>query len=179
MNILLFNGGTSNKNTKLVVNTFKNICEQKGHTVLSLDGYFHDCINCGKCSEKGECCMNDDFTKVFRDNKFDAIIIGTPIYFFHMSAKAKAFLDRLYSVDLSGMIFGLICISGSPYYSGGTDLVVESMRRSCEYCDSFFAGVFQITTHDQYTGLISNNDEERLEDFLYGVEVTYNEIKES
>ena len=178
LNILLFNGGTSNKNTKLVVNIFKSLCESKGHTVFYLDSYYHDCINCRKCASTGECCIKDDITGVFKNNDIDIIIIGTPLYFFYMSAKAKAFLDRLYSINLRDKILGLICVSGSPYYESGTPLVEESIVNSCDYCKSHYGGTFHMVTNDEYTGYLTEEDKEGLNNFLCDLEVTYSEIKE-
>lgn len=180
MNILLFNGGTSNKNTKMVVDFFKVLCEKRGHTVTLLDDYFKDCINCQKCANTGICCFNDQITKVLshKDN-IDAVVIGTPIYFFHMSAKAKAFLDRLYPIDKSNLIFGLLCISGSIKEQSGVDLIVESILRTCDYCNSKFAGTFNKVTDDKYTGSLTDEDIECLNILVDNMEDLIYEIKEN
>ena len=179
MNILLFNGGTSKKNTYLVVDRFEKLCKERGHKVTTLNGYFTDCLNCQYCSnnDEGVCCIQDKITEALRD-KIDVVVIGTPIYFFYMSAKAKSFLDRLYCLDKTNLIFSTLCISGSPIEESGVDLIEESILRACEYCGSHYAGTFNKVTNDQYTGSLTEEDERGINELIDEIEVIFNEIKE-
>lgn len=179
MNILVFNGGTSNKNTKLVSETYKNICESRGHNVVLLDEYFKDCLNCQKCSEQNICCIKDSLTNTLsQKGRFDCITIATPIYFYHMSAKAKAFLDRLYCLDKENLIFSLLCVSGSTFEDSGIDLVEESIDRMCDYCNSYRTATFYKTTNDIFAGKLEDKDTYYIEEVIKDMEVLYSEIKE-
>lgn len=179
LNILLFNGGTSNKNTKLLTINYKQICESRGHNVVVLDSYFRDCMNCSKCFDTGKCCIPDTLTTTLEKTKFDCVVIGTPLYFYHMSAKAKAFLDRLYSLDKTDLIFSLICVCGSPYEESGIDLIEESMIRTCEYCGSYLTPTFYKVTNDEFTGIVTEEDKDNLVKLIEETEVIFNEVKEN
>jgi multimeric flavodoxin WrbA len=66
--------------------------------LLYLEDYeINPCRACDACKETGECIQDDDMT-VFYEALEGAkgIVVGTPIYFDHISAQAKTFIDRLY-----------------------------------------------------------------------------------
>ena len=57
------------------------------------------CHACMKCRETGVCVLDDDMKPLFEELKeADCIILGTPIYFYYMTAQMKAFTDRLFSL---------------------------------------------------------------------------------
>ena len=53
------------------------------------------CISCGGCDETGECVLEDDMTPLY-DTIMGAqrIILASPIFFYGITAQAKAFIDR-------------------------------------------------------------------------------------
>lgn len=55
----------------------------------------HPCLACGGCTETGVCVVQDDMQKLYKkiDNA-DRIVVGSPIYFYGVTAQAKAFIDR-------------------------------------------------------------------------------------
>jgi multimeric flavodoxin WrbA len=56
------------------------------------------CNSCGACQKTGECNIKDDMLTVYKALKdADAIIFASPIFFDHITAQAKTFIDRLYS----------------------------------------------------------------------------------
>lgn len=177
MKVLIYNGGTSNKNTNLVVNKYKDLCIDRGIEVVFLDDYFKDCINCQFCSKNKRCCIPDQLSEVLSTEKFDAVVIATPIYFFNFSGKAKSFLDRLYCLDKSNLIFSILCVSGSPYEESGIDLVEEIMLRACEFCGSYSTSTFYKTTFDEYTGHLTDSDVFYLNRIIEEMENLYGEIK--
>lgn len=62
------------------------------------------CHACLKCRETGECVQEDDMAPLFDElRRADAVVLGTPIYFYYMSAQMKAFTDRLFSIIDRGM----------------------------------------------------------------------------
>ena len=63
------------------------------------------CQACGWCKEnqKDFCIIRDDMQTVYRDlQQSDAIIIGSPVYMWQMTAQTKSMVDRLYGTLLPG-----------------------------------------------------------------------------
>ena len=53
------------------------------------------CQDCGGCEKKGECIIDDDMNDIYDAiRKADRIILASPIFFFGLSAQAKAMIDR-------------------------------------------------------------------------------------
>lgn len=59
----------------------------------------HGCMGCEGCKKQlGHCVQKDDLSPLLRDlAAYDAIVLGTPVYWFHVSAQFKMLVDRLYS----------------------------------------------------------------------------------
>ena len=78
--------------------------KMEGHEIqyLFLSDYsFRDCIGCEGCSETYQCILQDDMQKLYPVNlESDAIILGSPTYFYNISAPMKAFLDRCYCYEI-------------------------------------------------------------------------------
>jgi multimeric flavodoxin WrbA len=58
----------------------------------------HGCQGCGACKkETGKCAYKDDLTPLLEEIKdVDAIVLGSPIYWFRVSAQLKMLIDRFY-----------------------------------------------------------------------------------
>lgn len=62
---------------------------------------FRGCISCFACKKiggasYGKCAVNDDLTPILdKAAKADALILGSPVYFFTESAEMRAFMERL------------------------------------------------------------------------------------
>lgn len=55
------------------------------------------CIACGHCYESGKCVFDDLVNELIpRLKEFDAIIVGSPVYYAGPSGQVTAFLDRLF-----------------------------------------------------------------------------------
>lgn len=56
------------------------------------------CLGCEGCKKHlGKCVQKDDLTPLLQDlTDYDAIVMGTPVYWFHVSAQFKMLVDRLY-----------------------------------------------------------------------------------
>lgn len=55
------------------------------------------CIACGACERTGRCVFDDLVNKVAkRLDEFDAIVVGSPVYYAGPSGQITAFLDRLF-----------------------------------------------------------------------------------
>lgn len=75
------------------------------------------CTGCGSCAKTGECIIDDDMKSVYpKLLAADGIIIGTPVYFWTVTAQAKLFMDRTFSLyhdkRLNGKVCGCIAVAG-------------------------------------------------------------------
>lgn len=76
------------------------------------------CDGCQTCVLTGQCHIKDDVQGLFQKMiAADGIIFGTPIYFYAMSAQAKAIMDRTYSLrrpdfKLANKVGGIIAVAG-------------------------------------------------------------------
>lgn len=152
MRVLVFVGsprknGNSYKLGKELVKQLKeagNECECI-HTLSSV----LSCKACYKCADTHYCIRQDEWFDTYKAFNYDAVIIISPIYFFGLTSQAKAFLDRLGSIDWRGLKVGLITASGSSGYLGGHDLVEESIKRSCIYNFADYIGSYNKVTYDK------------------------------
>jgi multimeric flavodoxin WrbA len=56
------------------------------------------CDGCRSCHSTGECHIEDDMQAIYgKLLEADGIIFGTPVYFWNVSAQAKALIDRTYA----------------------------------------------------------------------------------
>ena len=97
---LAFNGSPrKGGNTEVLLKTVLEVIKEKGGSVE----FFHlntmefkPCQNCGGCDKAGTCILKDDLTPVYdKILAANRIIIASPIYFYGVSAQAKAFIDRM------------------------------------------------------------------------------------
>lgn len=55
------------------------------------------CDGCAICRETGNCVISDDMQGIYTKMlQADGIIFGSPVYFWGVTAQAKAFIDRTY-----------------------------------------------------------------------------------
>lgn len=55
------------------------------------------CIACGKCREAGGCVFNDIVRETSeRIGDFDALVVGSPVYYAGPTSQLTAFMDRLF-----------------------------------------------------------------------------------
>jgi multimeric flavodoxin WrbA len=77
------------------------------------------CDACRACTKTGECIVKDDMQPLYgKLLEADGIIFGTPVYFYGMTAQAKAIIDRTISMNrpeknLANKVGGVIVTAGS------------------------------------------------------------------
>ena len=104
MNILILNGSPRHHgNTHAVLQTMKSILEN-GNTVEALDVCtlkLSGCCACDGCKRNGGHCVCPDESDAVIQKivQADAIIFGTPVYWWGMSAQLKMVVDKFYSQD--------------------------------------------------------------------------------
>jgi len=57
------------------------------------------CLGCEGCKKQlGKCVQRDDLTSLMQEmTGYDAIVMGTPVYWYQVTAQLKMLVDRLYS----------------------------------------------------------------------------------
>ncbi|MFH1453547.1 MAG: flavodoxin family protein [Armatimonadota bacterium] len=74
-------------------------CEKAGASEVNFFNlnmmHIKGCQACYYCREHEACAIKDDMQKIYSDIKdADAVVIGSPIYMFQMSAQTKLMVDR-------------------------------------------------------------------------------------
>jgi multimeric flavodoxin WrbA len=85
-------------NTAMLIGMLKESLAAEGIAVETIhlsDREIEYCTGCGHCMEKGKCWIVDDHAGIVdRLLAADGIILASPVYFFHVTAQTKAFIDR-------------------------------------------------------------------------------------
>jgi multimeric flavodoxin WrbA len=93
-----------NGNTSILIQRAIEIAREEGieTEVIFLGDYtIADCTGCEGCKNTYKCVVNDDMQKIYpRLLEADAIILGSPTYFYNVSADVKAFIDRCYCFEM-------------------------------------------------------------------------------
>ncbi len=103
MKIIGINASPRKKaNTQTLVAAILAGAEEQGATTrmvnlreLDING----CLGCEGCKKQlGKCVQRDDLTPLLQEmTGYDAIVLGTPVYWYHVTAQFKMLVDRLYS----------------------------------------------------------------------------------
>jgi len=91
------------------------------------------CDACMSCMKTGECHVKDDMQDIYRIlEEADGIILGSPVYFYNVSAQAKILIDRSYAFLWNRKLMGKVAgaVAATRRIGGGSVL-------SCFY--TFFA----------------------------------------
>jgi multimeric flavodoxin WrbA len=103
MKVIGINGSPrKNANTQTLVEAALNGAAEKGAQTrlvnlreLNING----CLGCEGCKKQlGVCVQKDDLTPLLQEMMtYDAIVMGTPVYWYQVTAQFKMVVDRLYS----------------------------------------------------------------------------------
>ena len=97
--ILLSGSPRKDSNTLEVLNVCAEEIEKNGvdAEVISLRGMkIESCLGCGKCSEKGNCVLNDGLDEIIEKiRKADGFIPGAPVYFGTARGDMMSALQRI------------------------------------------------------------------------------------
>ena len=90
-----------NGNTQTLVQAVLDGAAEKGaqtRLVNLREMDVNGCLGCEGCKKHlGQCVQTDDLTTLLQEmTGVDAIVMGTPVYWFHVSAQFKMLVDRLY-----------------------------------------------------------------------------------
>lgn len=121
-----------NGNTELLLNSALEGVREQGHDTAVFNPNllnFRPCQNCGGCDETGICVFRDDMDAIYRAiREADRIILASPIFFFGLSAQAKAMIDRCQSFWCEKYLLKKPIAAG-PFGRKGLLLLVGGMKR--------------------------------------------------
>ena len=133
--LILMGSPRKQGNTELLCEEFARGAREAGHEgemVLIRDKNINGCVACGACrSNGGTCVQQDDMQPVYEQiEAADAIVLGSPIYYYTWSSQMKTVLDRFYakSPHLQNKTFYLIsaCHAGEEKY---TETMLDTFRK--------------------------------------------------
>jgi len=102
MNILAVCGSKrKNGNTSILIDralsTFKDQENINIDTLYQGDMQFEGCTGCEGCAHTNSCILDDDMQKAYGlIRRADALIAGSPTYFYNMTSLMKKFIERCY-----------------------------------------------------------------------------------
>ncbi len=98
MKVIGINGSPRKGNSFILLKEFLRGAEEAGFETLIIDACklkISFCMECGFCSEKGVCRIEDAMSEV-RDNLSECahVAVASPVFFFGISAQLKTLIDR-------------------------------------------------------------------------------------
>lgn len=81
--------------------------------------HIEPCDGCRKCFQTGDCHVKDDMQELYKKLlEADALIVGSPVYVYTLTAQAKIFLDRTVCLNqpgknLKNKVAGVVAVGGS------------------------------------------------------------------
>ena len=103
MKVLGINGSRrKHGNTAILLQNVLHPAEQAGFDteMIHLGEYcIHACTGCEGCSNSWNCIIKDDFpTLIDKLDRADAIVLGSPTYWYTVTSDMKRFIDHCYSL---------------------------------------------------------------------------------
>jgi multimeric flavodoxin WrbA len=143
-------------NTDILVEAVLDGPRTNGHTVAKVSLYDLDigpCVDCRGCkTEPHNCIVEDGMQEMYRRlEESDAVVFGTPVYWYGPSAPMKAFIDRLRPYFASGRLERKRAVLVAPAGDGpgDADLLCEMFRRTCAALDITLEGFVLGTAYDR------------------------------
>jgi len=150
--------GTPRKgsNTDLLVDQILKGSKKGKHRSEKLYLYDYEILPCRDCRDckKGDyvCTLNDGMKKIYpKMEKADLIIFGTPNYWNGPTGKMKLLIDRMRPFVPSQKLKGKKWVIVSPSGEGPNScrLLVEMLRRSCDYLGMKYAGKVLVKAYEK------------------------------
>lgn len=100
--LIILGGGRAKGNTAQLAEAFMNGVAEAGHRVelISLNKLnVNGCMGCNACRYGKPCVQKDDFNSLVpKIKEADLIVFASPLYFWTISSKIKAFIERFYCI---------------------------------------------------------------------------------
>lgn len=95
-------GGRTNGNTAQLVRAFAKGVSEAGHQteIVSLNKIqVNGCLGCNACRYGKPCVQKDGFSGLIpKIKEADLLVFASPLYFWTISSKIKAFIERFYCI---------------------------------------------------------------------------------
>ena len=103
-NILVVVGSARKRgNTDRLADAFIEGAREAGHTVHKVflgETQVNGCLGCNACRYGKPCVQRDGMEEIYPlFQECDTIVLASPLYYWAISARLKAFLERLYAVS--------------------------------------------------------------------------------
>lgn len=100
--LIVMGGGRPKGNTAQLVEAFARGVEEAGHSVEKvslLRSEVKGCLGCNACRYGKPCVQKDGFNEMIpKIKQADLIVFASPLYFWTISSKLKAFIERFYCI---------------------------------------------------------------------------------
>lgn len=100
--LLVSAGGRPRGNTAQLIDAFTRGAEDAGHQVERislLETKVEPCLGCNACRHGKSCVLRDGFQEITpKIERADALVFASPLYYWTISARMKAFIERLYGI---------------------------------------------------------------------------------
>ena len=125
------------------------------------------CIACGKCKETGKCVFEDGVNQLgSRLDEFDAIVLGSPVYYAGPSGQLCAFCDRLFFAN-SHKMAGKLAAAVVSCRRGGATAAFDRLNK-------YFTIVNMQVVGSQYWNMVHGFTAEDVEKDLEGLQTMRN-----
>lgn len=100
--LVVLDGGRAKGSTAQLAQAFTKGALEAGHTVETISLVKKEvkgCIGCNLCRHGKPCIQKDDFNSLVPKIKgADLIVFASPLYFWTMTSRIKAFIERFYCI---------------------------------------------------------------------------------
>lgn len=144
--LVIIDGGRPNGNTAQLVKSMEKGAKDAGHTVeiISLTKIeVKGCIGCNACRHEKPCIQKDGFNEIVPKIKAaDLIVFASPLYFWTISSKIKAFIERFYCIAQE---------DDNPQYGRYEKYPVKDCALLITSADNLFWTFEQVVSYYQFT----------------------------
>ncbi len=100
--LVIVGSGLKNGNTDKLANAFIKGAIESRHEVTKVflgNKMINGCNGCNACRWNKPCVQKDDMQEIYElYEQCDMVVLASPLYFWTISSRLKAFLERLYAV---------------------------------------------------------------------------------
>ena len=100
--LIIQGGGRPKGNTAQLVDAFTKGAEESGHqvdTISLLKNEVKGCLGCNVCRYGKLCVQKDSFNDLVpKIKEADLLVFASPLYFWTISSRIKAFIERFYCI---------------------------------------------------------------------------------
>lgn len=121
------------------------------------------CIACGKCKDSGRCIFDDKVNEVLSKlDSYDALVVGSPVYYAGPAGQLCCFLDRLFYAGSSRMA-GKPAASVVSCRRGGATAAFDRLNKYFTICNMNIVG-------SQYWNQVHGNKAEQVLEDIEGLQ---------